>query len=198
MNRCWKLSALAGYALLPALLLARTSLADEPPTAAAADRGVWQKHEYSFAFLGFTSTYSCDGLADKLKVLLIAAGARHDAKSRPGACASGFGRVDKFARAELTFYTLAPVGNDTPADSQRVAAVWRPVSFADHSPRELALGDCELVEQFRNSVLPMFATRNVENKVTCIPHQDSGSVISLRFESLAAAPHAPKAPPRGT
>jgi hypothetical protein len=41
--------------------------------------------------MGFTSTYSCDGLADKIKVLLIAAGARRDSKSRPGACASGFG-----------------------------------------------------------------------------------------------------------
>jgi hypothetical protein len=197
MNTSWKLPALAGYALLPALLLARTSLAEEPPTA-APDHGVWQKHEYSFAFLGFTSTYSCDGLADKLRVLLIAAGARHDAKSWPGACASGFGRVDKFARADLTFYTLAPAGSDTPAGGQRVDSVWRPVALADRSPRELGLGDCELVEQFRNSVLPMFTTRNVENKTTCIPHQESGSLISLRFESLAAAPHAPKVPPRGT
>jgi hypothetical protein len=198
MNRCWKLSALAGYALLPALLLARTGVADEAPSAAATDRGVWQKHEYSFAFMGFTSTYSCDGLADKLKVLLIAAGARHDAKSQPGACASGFGRPDKFARADLTFYTLAPAGSDAPADTKRVDAVWRPVTFADRSPRELGPGDCELIEQFRNSVLPKFTTRNVENKMTCIPHQESGSVISLRFESLAAVPHAAKAQSSGT
>ena len=30
--------------------------------------------------MGFTSTYSCDGLASKLKLLLIASGARPDAK----------------------------------------------------------------------------------------------------------------------
>jgi hypothetical protein len=201
MNTCWKLAAVAGYALFPALLLSRASLAAEPPTAATADRGVWQKHEYSFAFLGFTSTYSCDGLADKLEVLLIAAGAKRDAKSRPGACASGFGRPDKFARADLTFYTLAPAGSGTPADAKRVDAIWRTVSFADHSPRELSTGDCELIEQFRNDVLPMFTTRDVDNHTTCIPHQLSGSLISLRFESLAAAPsgpHAPKAPPSGT
>src|ERR1700689_2245195 len=51
------------------------------PSAADAEQGVWQKHEYSFQFLGFTTTYSCDGLASKLKDLLIAAGARADAKS---------------------------------------------------------------------------------------------------------------------
>src|SRR5882762_4251804 len=73
--------------------------ADEP-SATEATQGVWQKHEYSFQFLGFTSTYSCDGLASKLKTLLIASGARPDAKARAGACASGFGRPDKFARAD--------------------------------------------------------------------------------------------------
>jgi hypothetical protein len=44
------------------------------------------------------------------------------------------------------------------------------------------------VEQFRSNVLPMFTTRNVENRTTCIPHQESGSVIDLKFESFAAAP----------
>src|SRR6266852_1584972 len=128
MNSLWKLVAVIGCALFVSLLIPRTSSADEP---SARERGVWQKHEYSFVFLGFTSTYSCDGLADKINVLLIAAGARHDAKSRPGACALGFGRPDKFARADLTFYTLAPRGPGTPAGSKQVDGVWRPVSISD-------------------------------------------------------------------
>src|SRR6202795_3344304 len=113
MNSRWKLVAVIGCVLFSALLISRTGSADEP---SAREPGVWQKHEYSFVFMGFTTTYSCDGLADKIKLLLIAAGARHDAKSWPGACANGFGRPDKFARADLTFYTLAPIGADTPAD----------------------------------------------------------------------------------
>jgi|HubBroStandDraft_1064217.scaffolds.fasta_scaffold00042_55 hypothetical protein len=198
MNTRWKLAALAGIVLCPALLISRTSFADEP--AAAPDVGVWQKHEYSFRYMGFTATYSCDGLADKLKLLLIAAGARQDAKSQPGACASGFGRPDKFANATLTFYTLAPAGADTPADAKPVDGVWRPVALSARSPRELALGDCEVVEQFRNSVLPMFTTRNLVNHTSCVPHQLSGSNIDLRFESLAApsAAHAAPAQPGGT
>src|SRR5258708_7600722 len=197
MSSRWKLTAVVGCALLVSLLISRTSSADEP---SAREPGVWQKHEYSFVFLGFTSTYSCDGLADKIKVLLMAAGARHDAKSFPGACARGFGEPDKFARANLTFYTLAPNGTDKSSGSKQVDGVWRPVTFADRSPRELSTGDCELVEQFRNNVLPMFTTRNVEDHTTCVPHQQSGSLISLRFESFAAAargPHAPPAPPDG-
>jgi len=192
MNTRWKLAAIIGYALFPALLVSRTSFADEP---SAREPGVWQKHEYSFAYLGFTSTYSCDGLADKIRVLLIAAGARQDAKSRPGVCASGFGRPDKFARADLTFYTLAPSGADAPSGSKPVDGVWRHVSFAARKPRELSTGDCELIEQFRNNVLPMFTTRNIDNHTTCIPHQESGSVIDLKFESFAAVPGGPHARP---
>ncbi len=194
MNTRWKLAAVMGCALFSALLASHQALADE---TAAGEPGVWQKHQYSFAFMGFTTTYSCDGLADKLKVLLIAAGARHDAKSRPGACASGFGRPDKFARADLTFYTLAPGGSNTDSAANPVEGTWRTVAFADRSPRELGTGDCELVEQFRSSVLPMFTTRNIDNRTTCIPHQNSGSVINLKFESLAAPPTHPATRPAG-
>jgi hypothetical protein len=193
MRTCLKFAAIFSATLAPALLFSTLSFADAPP--AAPDRGVWQKHQYSFVFMGFTSTYSCDGLADKIKVLLTAAGARRDSKSRPGACASGFGRPDKFARAELTFYTLAPSSDATAADGKPVDGTWRSVSFSARKPRELGVGDCELVEQFRSNVLPMFTTRNVVDRTTCVPHQESGSAINLQFESFAAAPGGSHTPP---
>jgi hypothetical protein len=167
-----------------------TPFASEP-SATDSDQGVWQKHDYSFQFLGFTTTYSCDGLASKLKVLLIAAGARADAKSNSGGCSRGYGVPDKFARATLTFYTLAPVGNGENG-TPPINGVWRSVALGDRSPREVRLGDCELVEQFRDKVLPMFTTRNVDNRMTCVPNQLSGSVINLKFEVFAGLPAAKK------
>jgi hypothetical protein len=95
------------------------------------------------------------------------------------------------ARANLKFYTLAPVGNGENA-SASIDGVWRSVVFADHSPREVGLGDCELIEQFRDKVLPMFATRNVDSRMTCVPNQLSGSGISLKFEVFAGLPAAKK------
>lgn len=160
------------------------SFADGAP--AAADPGVWQEHVYTFQFMGFTTTYSCDGLAGKIKVLLLAAGARSDSKSRAGVCSRGWGVPDKFAQANLTFYTLMPVGGESSAAGTRVNGTWRPVRFAVRSPRELAPGDCELIEQFRTMVLPMFATRNIDSRTTCVPHQESGSVFNLKFEAFAA------------
>ena len=195
MSTCLKFAAAVGLALVPALLMPMLSFADSPPAATTPDRGTWQMHEYSFEFMGFTSTYSCDGLADKIKVLLIAAGARRDSKSRPGACAYGFGQPDKFARADLTFYTLTPSVGTASSGGKSVDGAWRPVSLSARSPRELGTGDCELVAQFRNNLLPMFTTRNVSDRSTCVPYQESGSVINLQFESFAAAPSGPHAPP---
>jgi hypothetical protein len=172
----------ASLVAFAALVFGGAALADD----AAPAPGTWQKHEYAFAYMGFTTTYSCDGLADKLKRLLIAAGARKDVKSQPGACASGFGRADKFARANLTFYTLAPIDASTAPADKPVDGIWRPVAIAVRSPRELALGDCELTEQFRTNILPMFTTRNLDNHTTCVPHQLSGSTINLKFESFVS------------
>ncbi len=184
-------AALLGLA--GALLVSSAAVADDASASAAAVPGSWQTHKYSFQFLGFTSTYSCDGLADKLKKLLVAAGARADLKSQPGACASGFGRPDKFARADLTFSTLAPLDGAAAAGSKPVKGTWRSVTFARNSPRDLQIGDCELVEQFRQQVLPLFTTRNVVSNTTCIPHQESGSIIDLKFDTLTPVPAAPGA-----
>jgi hypothetical protein len=185
--------------LAGAVLLSAASRADDD--ASAGGPGTWQSHKYTFQFLGFTSTYSCDGLADKLRIILLAAGARADVKSQPGACASGFGRPDRFARADLTFYTLAPSDPSAPASapasgaaSSAVKGIWRPIAFAARRPRELGIGDCELMDQFRQQVLPMFTVRNVVNNTTCIPHQDSGSNIDLKFESFTAVPVKKPAP----
>jgi hypothetical protein len=184
-------SAVPGRSGLAAVLVAIVALSSaaraDDNAPAAGGPGTWQVHKYTFQFMGFTSTYSCDGLADKLRIVLLAAGARPDVKSTPGACASGFGRPDKFARADLTFYTLAPADSGS-APGGTVPGAWRPVTFAYRQPRELALGDCELMEQFRQQVLPMFTTRNVVNNTTCVPHQESGSTIDLRFDAFAGVP----------
>jgi hypothetical protein len=172
--------------LLLGLCAAGTAAADASP-------GTWQKHQYSFVAMSFTSTYSCDGLADKLKILLLAAGARADVKAQSGACARGYGQVDKLARAELTFYTLIPDADAKAGEGERADGQWRPVTLTARSPRELGLGDCELVDEFRAQVLPMFATRDISNHTSCVPHQDSGSVINLKFESFAALPAKPAA-----
>src|SRR5262249_33958799 len=143
-------------------LAAATHSAFATDAAAAPESGVWQKHEYNFRFMGFTSTYSCDGLADQLRRLLVASGARADLRSDPGACANAFGRPDKFSNARLVFYTLAPARAN--GGGNAAMGSWRPVTIGNRRPVELQIGDCELVEQFRDEVLKkMFTVRNLND-----------------------------------
>jgi len=171
--------------------------------AAAAEPGHWQPHSYVLHAMTFTSTYSCDGLADKLKLLLRLAGTSVDSKVDP-LCSRGFGVPDKLAEAKMTFSTLQPGaagpeaaaagGAVRPASAtsgaQSVAGVWRHVDIREHRPFDLQNGDCELIERFHDTVLPMFSTRNVQSQITCIPHQESGSNYSLSFDVFAPAPAA--------
>lgn len=149
----------------------------------------WQKHEINFAYMGFTSYYSCDGLEYKLKLLLRLAGARPDAKVRV-ACTSLSGRPERSPMALLTFHSLVPVatGAAKPGAHAAASGVWKDVAWRAGSPRELEGGDCELVEQFAQRILPAFATRNVENHMSCVPHQANPWGIDLRFSVLAPAP----------
>ena len=126
MKALSKMLTICGSALL--CTLPRAAL----PGDAAPATGVWQKHEYRFSFVGFTTTYSCDGLADKLKLLLLAAGARKDAKSQPAACARGFGRPDKFASAYLTFYTLSTPGADQAGAGRSSGRTGSPIRAQRH------------------------------------------------------------------
>jgi hypothetical protein len=165
----------------------------ETETAAQAP-ATWQNHEIDFTFMGFTSRYSCDGLADKMRLLLVTAGARPDAAATPGNC-TRFDRPDPFARVHLRFATLAPVSGSNAADSrvaadEAVAGTWRKVRLAEHRPYDLGAGDCELVEQFKKSVLANFTTRNVSSGPSCLPHETTVGQPNLSFEVLAPPPAA--------
>jgi len=163
-------------------------IAARPAEAEQADvLAAWKRHEVNFTYMGFTTRYSCDGLRDKMRVLLQAVGAR-DAQVTTRACTDMPWQVTEFPRVRMVF--MAP---EVPAPGQRevgepVAARWMPVTLARREPRPLELGDCELVEQFRDRVLTAFTTRSLEHDINCIPHQLSGSSFSMRFEVLTAPP----------
>jgi hypothetical protein len=179
-------------ATLATLLVSSTVLAsDEPPaasdTASAAAPATWVDHEYRFPSMTFTSTYSCNGLVDKVRLLLKTSGARVG-KIQPLCSNGSYGRPDRLAQVDVHFSTLQPAGA-TANDSAGASAtgVWKRVQFGINRPYDLGSGDCELVDRFRAVLLPMFAARAVQNNLRCIPHQDTGP-FGLSFEVFAPAP----------
>jgi hypothetical protein len=194
--------ACALFAAAAAVAAVGVAFADPAPDSSSAGSGdasaptqpgSWQTRQSDFWFMGFTATYSCDGLSEKVLLLLRQVGARSDAKVVP-LCTREFGQPDKFAEVKLTFASLQPaVANNSTAANQAVPGVWRHVELAPNKPFSLQGGDCELIEQFRDKLLPLFATRNLENKVSCVPHQDAGNQYQLSFDVFAPAT-APKKP----
>jgi hypothetical protein len=184
---------------LPALLLAALALpglslanpAGAEPAAPGAEPGVWQDHKIELHYMGFTTTYSCDGLQSKLELLLRQLGARADAKVSTYGCDRGFGQPSRFVSATLQFATLQPV--DAAAPQPTAAPLngdWRNVELAPNRPFDLQDGDCELIEQFSYKVLPLFSTRGLQNRTTCVPHQDTGGPFDLQLQVFAPSPAA--------
>ena len=164
---------------------------------AAADAGesaVWAPKELNFTYMGFTTKYSCDGLRDALKGVLLDLGARKkDLKVIETGCSSSSGRPDPFPGVRIRMMVLQPAattagaGHDAGKDGGKdaVTATWKPVDLKLRNSLTTESGDCELFEQIRHSVVPLFSTRNVDSQTTCVPHQASASRPVLKLEVLA-------------
>jgi hypothetical protein len=140
--------------------------------------------------MGFTTRYSCEGLRAKIRLLLAASGARPDFEVTTLSCAAGAGSVTEFPRVRIVFHAAGIPAGGGRAAADASPAHWQTVSLRRNQPRDLEMGDCELVEQFRDRVLVAFTTRNVTSEINCIPHQLAGSAFRLDYDVLVASPQA--------
>jgi hypothetical protein len=165
--------------MLLALGLVGSSCAAPRDEALAA---VWTSQELKFNYIGFTSRYSCDGLRDQVEQALITLGARRDLDVTPYGCTTP-GGPEPFPSTRIKMSTLKPV----PANTQEgtVEAQWKTVNLG--GPDKLTPGDCELAEQIRDSILPLFTTRNPKIRLNCVPHQESVGEIQFTVDVLVPA-----------
>jgi len=189
--------AVVTVAALAALLpLAAPARAQAPvgETAAGAPQPLaaeWTPREARFIYQGFTARYSCEGLRDKVRQALLDLGARPDLSVRQMACSSPAGRPDPFPGVIITMQVLKPA--DPAAAEQVVPANWKSVQLKLNRDALSEAGDCELLEQIKQRLLPLFTTRNVEYSSNCVPHQLSPGGTWLRADVLVSA--APPNPP---
>ncbi len=148
----------------------------------------WVKKKINFTYQGFTTRYSCQGLRDKVRDVLLQLGARKsDLNVHEIGCTTNIGRPDPFPTVGGTFFVLEPASSST---EHAVHAEWQTVNVRVGTPGLDTAGQCELVEQVRQKILPLFTTRDVKLKQNCIPHQLTPSGSSLSVEVLKPAPHA--------
>jgi hypothetical protein len=160
-----------------------------------ATQAVWTAKPVRFTYMGFTAKYSCDGLRDRVRKLLLDLGARSDLKLNSTGCSSGYGRPSPFPGVSGTVNVLELLGDNAPTPEQPVISThWKSVTISPQGEALAAAGECELIEQLKTRLLPLFTARNVEYSSTCIPNQLTPGSTRLRAEVLIADPAAAKAP----
>jgi hypothetical protein len=201
---------LLGFALASVLVLALApapahaqASGTEPQAAAPAGSELlsaqWVEKNLNFVYQGFTTHYSCDGLRDQMIKVLTQLGARKDMKVRERGCTSPTGRPEPFPGVDATFSVLEPVPVNGVVARQMVPARWEPMKLDFGRGSLDQAGQCELIEQVKHKVLPLFTTRNVDFTNTCVPHQLTPGGTRLEAEILkpAATRSADTAPPPG-
>lgn len=139
-----------------------------PAWASAPVQALWAPRHVHFVYEGFTTRYSCSGLRDAIENMLVKLGAR-DLKVIADPCIRP-GGVDPFPGVRASMQVLVPAGANSPP-GERIAAHWHKVVLNGGASRFNQGGTCELIEQFSRKILPLFATRNVDVRASCVPHQ---------------------------
>jgi hypothetical protein len=146
--------------------------------------GAWKEQRLNFLYMGRTARYSCEGLRDKMRALLLVLGARRDLTVSVSSCGG--------PSSSLSMMFSSPVLEDAaarplhPGDLAAVDVRYEPFTLSRDPFRNFGIGDCELVEQFVRKILPKFVTRGVQQDITCVPYQLSGSRYFVRGEVLKA------------
>jgi hypothetical protein len=159
------------------------------PTAA-----VWKEQRIDFFYMGRTARYSCDGLRDKVRAMLLDLGARRDVKIDAVGCEENDRLRANSTTPSLNIVFSAPALPDAAAkplhngDLAATDARFEPFTIASDAFRNMGIGDCELVEEFARQILPKLVTRDLTRAITCVPNQQSGSRFRVHGEILKTLP----------
>lgn len=166
------------------LRCAAAETADTPSGEIVA--GTWQHHQVKFDYFGFTSLYTCSGLQDQVRQILLHIGARKDIKVTAIGCEGPIDTPSGSLGVNADFYSLAPVA-DTKG-SGTVKARWTPLEVTPRRPGFMGQGDCELVQRMKDLITKNFSLRDIEYRTSCFPHELSMDGFAVKGQALRALP----------
>jgi hypothetical protein len=189
-NRPWT-SLWAALAVLSGVLL--LSVGSRCAAAEAADSapgglvtGVWQHHKMTFNYYGITSLYTCDGLEDHVRQILLHLGARKDVRVTATGCPGSFSTPSHSAWVNTDFYSLAPVTDA--GGSATVSARWTVLEVTPRRPGFMGDGDCELVQEMKDLITKNFTLRDVQYRADCYPHEVTLDSFAVKVQTLTPLP----------
>lgn len=200
------------FARASILMLAAGVASAQSPADDAVVEAVWKPQRMNFVYRGYSTLYSCRSLQQKLERILTTVGARDGSvELRAYSC------DDELATARFQIALTSPV-EATPENVEqltsfdtrdelvarvrgerlataeelpRFPAVWKTISFARSRDMKLSPGDCDLVLQLRQHILPRMAVQIVNDQVRC---SEFGNIGKPQLTVSALVPVATKAP----
>jgi hypothetical protein len=176
--------------LVSAAFLAATATAQaaDGVSPAPSEPSVWQHHHATIDYYGITARYTCDGLEDKVRALLLYFGARADLKVRAIGCAHGLDRPSRITLVNADFDSLAAA--DAGA-SQTVPGQWVNLTLMPRRPTWMGDGECELMDQLKDLLTKSFSMRNMDYRTSCFPNEITIADYDIKGQILKAAPKGP-------
>src|SRR5277367_5776723 len=157
-NRCAVFYRSAAISIIGACAWSAASFAANAPARAdhQAVASTWQHHTATFHYFGIIARFSCAGIEDHVRKLLLHFGARADLTVKANACPHEIapGRVADIA---VDFYSLAPAADGSVPD--QVMAYWTALDVNPSRPIYMTDGDCELMEQMKDLIADNFTLR---------------------------------------
>jgi hypothetical protein len=154
----------------------------ETSVGSGGESAVWAPKELTFTYEGHTTKYTCDGLRDKMRYILLELGARQDIQLRSFGCVR-LAQPELSPGVSIRMNVLQPAGGH---GGPVVTAHWNMVDVLARRDPIDAAGDCELIGQIKQQVLPLFATRNVDYRSTCQNKQLLVGATRLKAQVLVA------------
>jgi hypothetical protein len=154
-----------GLTVSLSLLLWSVAWADTDGSAVA----VWKQQRLDFRYAGRASRYSCEGLRDKVRAMLIDLGARRDLRIEPLDCADLDRRKPDAGppHLKIEFFAPALMALGRVASRPGTPARFESFTIIGDAFRNMGVGDCELVQEFVRQILPHFTVRNVTQQISC-------------------------------
>jgi hypothetical protein len=189
------LMAVAAVGLSPNSAVAQGTNAAPPADTSLGAH--WVQKKIFFVYQGLQTYYSCEGLIDQMRKVLLQLGARNsDLELHETGCTLGFNQPTVSSGVAGTISVLEPIqlahgsiANAAPgtvtANAAPMTAHWQPTQVHLDRPGRDANGQCELLQQVKLRVLPLFTTRNVQFQSVCSPRQLIVGNTILRLEVLA-------------
>lgn len=190
-NRSWK-SVLGTAALFlgvccgPSLGFAAVQPADTPPTDLV--KGEWQHRQATFDYVGFTTLYTCTGLEDKVRQILLHLGARRDAHVSAVGCPGPSNAPSRTAWVKADFYTLVPAPAASAGGPDTASARWAPLKVTPRRPEFMGDGDCELMQGMKGFITKNFTLRDIDYRTSCFPNTLSIDGFAVTGQALMPVP----------